>query len=129
MKILLRNDSDKPIYEQIAEQIKAAIIQETLGEGEALPSMRKLAQDLRISVITTKKAYEILDQEGYIYTVAGKGCYVSPKNMALIKEAKMRQIEDYFYKGLVEARALGLSFDEMVEVLDTLYRDGEEIHE
>lgn len=129
MRILLKNDSDKPIYEQIFEQIKESIIRDEVVEGEMLPSMRKLAQDLHISLITTKKAYERLDAEGYIYTVAGKGCFVAPKNMELIREDKMRKIEEYFYNGIIEAKALGFSFEEIVEVLNIVYKDGVDINE
>ncbi|MBR6353575.1 MAG: GntR family transcriptional regulator, partial [Oscillospiraceae bacterium] len=80
MTILIDNKSGQPIYEQIVEQIREQILMGTLGADEALPSIRSLAKDLRISVITTKRAYEELEQEGFLYTVAGKGCFVAEKN-------------------------------------------------
>lgn len=98
MDIIIRNSNDQPIYEQIYEQIKASIIRGELTEGDALPSIRSLAKDLRISVITTKRAYDELERDGYIYTVAAKGCYVSEKNTELIREENLRQIENCMRK-------------------------------
>ena len=86
MNLFIDNKSGKPIYEQIYSQIKAQIISGELCEDEALPSIRNLAKDLRISVITTKRAYEELEREGFLYTVAGKGCFVAPKNVELLRE-------------------------------------------
>ena len=93
MNIILSNSSPKPIYEQITTQIKSAIISGELTEGQALPSMRLLARDLRISVITTKRAYEDLERDGFIHTVPGKGSFVSPMNTQLLREERMRAVE------------------------------------
>jgi len=95
LDIILSNMSDRPIYEQIYNQIKNAIISGELKEGDMLPSIRALAKDLRISVITTKRAYDELERDGYIYTVAGKGCYVAKKNMELIREEYLKRIEEH----------------------------------
>lgn len=95
MDIIISNANNQPIYEQIFDQIKSQIIAGTLKEGDMLPSIRALAKDLRISVITTKRAYDELEQEGYVYTVAGKGCYVAEKNTELIKEEHYKKIEDH----------------------------------
>ena len=94
MRIIISNASDKPIYEQIAEQIKTHIINVELSEAEMLPSIRKLAKELRISVITTKRAYEELERDGYIVSVPGKGSFVSAQNKELLKEARIRIVED-----------------------------------
>ena len=93
MDIIISNASQQPIYEQIYLQIKNQIIAGMLAEGDALPSIRSLAKDLRISVITTKRAYDELEQEGFIYTVAGKGCFVAEQNTQLIRENHLKQIE------------------------------------
>ena len=88
MDIIIRNAGDVPIYEQIVRQIKSQILRGELGEGDALPSMRLLAKELRISVITTKRAYEELEREGFITTVPGKGCFVAPRNLELAREER-----------------------------------------
>ncbi|MBQ3604269.1 MAG: GntR family transcriptional regulator [Clostridia bacterium] len=95
MKILINNKSGVPIYEQIYSQIKSYIISGEAQEDEALPSIRSLAKDLRISVITTKRAYDELEREGFIYTIAGKGCFVAAKNLELLREENLRKIEEY----------------------------------
>lgn len=95
MKILINNKSGVPIYEQIYSQIKSYIISGEAQEDEALPSIRSLAKDLRISVITTKRAYDELEREGFIYTIAGKGCFVAAKNLDLLREENLRKIEEY----------------------------------
>lgn len=95
MKILINNKSGVPIYEQIYSQIKSYIISGEAQEDEALPSIRSLAKDLRISVITTKRAYDGLEREGFIYTIAGKGCFVAAKNLELLREENLRKIEEY----------------------------------
>lgn len=117
MDIIISNSSDKPIYEQISSQIKALIMNSLLQEGEALPSMRLLAKELRISVITTKRAYEILEQEGFIETVVGKGSYVSKKNVEFIKEEQLRIIENYLLKAAELATTSGISLDELIEMI------------
>ena len=106
MNLLLDNRSGVPIYTQIYTQIRAQITDGTLKADEALPSIRNLAKDLRISVITTKRAYEELEKEGYIYTIAGKGSFVSPLNMSFLKEEKLRQIESHMTEIMTAAAAL-----------------------
>ena len=118
MYILIDNHSGTPIYDQITEQIRAQIINGTLQENQALPSIRGLAKDLHISFITTKRAYEALEKEGFIYTVPGKGCYVSAKNTELIKEANLRKIEEYMDEITKLAVSCNLSGNELIEMLD-----------
>ena len=122
MDIILRNGGDKPIYEQIADQIRAQILSGALKAGDALPSMRLLARDLRISVITTKRAYEELEQEGFLASVPGKGCFVAPQDPALLRETQLRQVEELLSQAVDEARRGGLSLDELRELLDILYQ-------
>ena len=122
MDIILRNGGDKPIYEQIADQIRAQILSGALKAGDALPSMRLLARDLRISVITTKRAYEELEREGFLATVPGKGCFVAPQDPALLRETQLRQVEELLSQAVDEARRGGLSLDELRELLDILYQ-------
>ena len=95
MELIIRNTTNQPIYDQIYSQIKAQIIAGKLSPGEALPSIRALAKDLRISVITTKRAYDELEADGFLYTVAGKGCFVAEKNLDLIREQKLKELEDH----------------------------------
>jgi GntR family transcriptional regulator len=102
-----------PIYEQIKEQIKEAILNDEMNEGEMLSSIRQLASDLKVSVITTTRAYTELEQEGYIYNVQGKGCYVAPKDSDLIREQLLRKIEDGFTIAINAARIAKLSKDEL----------------
>ena len=122
MDIILRNGGDKPIYEQIADQIRAQILSSALKAGDALPSMLLLARDLRISVITTKRAYEELEREGFLASVPGKGCFVAPQNPALLRETQLRQVEELLSQAVDEARRGGLSLDELRELLDILYQ-------
>ena len=122
MDIILRNGGDKPIYEQIADQIRAQILSDALKAGDALPSMRLLARDLRISVITTKRAYEELEREGFLASVPGKGCFVAPQDPALLRETQLRQVEELLSQAVDEARRGGLSLDELRELLDILYQ-------
>lgn len=117
MDLLISNASDKPIYAQIAEQIKNSIISGELGPGDALPSIRALAKDLRISVITTKRAYDELEREGYLNTVAGKGCFVAEKNTALIREERLREIESLMQRAAALAASCGLTEAEAEEML------------
>lgn len=117
MDIIISNASGKPIYEQIFMQIKTGIISENLKEGDMLPSIRSLAKDLRISVITTKRAYDELEKEGYIYTVGGKGCFVARKNTELIKETHLKQIEDYIEKIMELAPLCNLKKEEIIEMI------------
>jgi len=121
--IVIRNTGEVPIYDQITRQVKALILTGALKEGEALPSMRVLARDLRISVITTKRAYEELEREGFISTVPGKGCFVSPRNLELVRESARRQVEEYLQKAVEAAQAGGLTRAEVAEALDILYEE------
>ena len=121
MVIILSNSSDEPIYQQIVTQIKAQIMSSELAAGEALPSMRMLAQQLRISVITTKRAYEELEKEGFIETIAGKGCYVKAQNTEFLREETIRQTEEILVKACERARMCGLSLEEMKEILELVY--------
>ena len=117
MKILIDNKSGEPIYNQIYFQIKNQIISGELKENELLPSIRGLAKDLRISFITTKRAYEELEREGFIYTLPGKGCYVAPKNIELLREENLKQIEEYIEQILRLAESCNLSKDDIIEMI------------
>lgn len=121
MDIILSNTTDEPIYQQIVTQIKAHIMNGTLKSGDALPSMRVLAMQLRISVITTKRAYEELEREGYIESFPGKGCFVKTQNTDFLREAHMRQIENLLEKVCEQAKVCDLSLEELREMLDLMY--------
>ena len=123
MKIIISNSSPDPIYEQVSKQIKTAIISGELAEGDALPSIRKLAMELQISVITTKRAYEDLQKEGFIDAVSGKGCFVAMQNKELLREKKMKTVEDLLSDAVFEAKKLGISFKEIKEMLELLYNE------
>lgn len=123
MELIIRNAGDVPIYEQITRQIKSHILQGELKEGDALPSMRLLARDLRISVITTKRAYEELERDGFITTVPGKGCFVAPQNPGLAREDAMRRMEEKLAEAVTIGKVAGLSLSEMSEALEILYRE------
>ncbi len=124
MDIIISNSSEKPIYEQITSQIKNLIMNDTLQAGEALPSMRLLAKELRISVITTKRAYEELERDGFLETVPGKGCFVARKNMEFIREEQLRLTEEALQKAVGIAKNSGITLDELKDTLSVLY--GEE---
>lgn len=117
MTILIDNKSGAPIYEQIASQIKAQIMSGALREDDPLPSIRSLAKDLRISVITTKRAYEELERAGFLYTVAGKGSFVAPKNVELLREENLKKIEAHLAEAVQLAACCGLSRGELLELL------------
>ncbi|QSX04817.1 GntR family transcriptional regulator [Sedimentibacter sp. zth1] len=121
MNILISNSSDKPIYEQIVSQIKACIISGELKDNDALPSMRLLAKELRISVITTKRAYEELEKEGFIVSVTGKGSFVAAKNINLIKEEALKYIEEEMSKIIEKSNLCNISFEELIEMFKTIY--------
>ena len=123
MNLLLDNRSGVPIYTQIFTQIRTQITDGTLKTDEALPSIRNLAKDLRISVITTKRAYEELEKEGYIYTIAGKGSFVSPLNMGFLKEEKLRQIESHMTEIMAAAAACGLTKQDVLEMWKTIWEE------
>jgi len=118
LKIIITNTSGIPIYEQIKEQIKATILSDEICEGEMLPSIRQLAKDLKISVITTTRAYTDLEQEGYIINVQGKGCYVAPKDSDLIREQLLRKIEDGFNAAIHTARIAKLPREELQKLFE-----------
>ena len=122
MDMIISNSSGKPIYEQIADQIREQIMAGSLAAGEALPSMRLLARELRISVITTKRAYEELEREGFLHNVPGKGCFVAPQNRALLREAQLRRVEEHLSHAVEEARKGAFSLAELQEMLDVLYK-------
>ena len=126
MDIILSNSSGKPIYEQIADQVKEQIMTGSLSAGDALPSMRLLAKELRISVITTKRAYEELERDGFLENVPGKGCFVAPQNRELMREAQLRRVEERLSQAVDEARKGGFSLEELQEMLNILYQ-GEEL--
>ena len=117
MDIIISNSAGTPIYEQICAQIKGKIISGELKEGDALPSMRLLAKELRISVITTKRAYEELERDGFLVTYAGKGSFVAGKNLDLIREEHLRQIEELFCRAKELANQSGLANEELYEML------------
>jgi len=123
MNIIISNVNDKPIYDQIYTQVKNAILSGELQPGEGLPSIRALAKDLRVSVITTKRAYDELEKAGYLYTVPGKGCYVAEKNTELVKEAYLTQIEDHLSQVLTLAAGCGLTVDDLADMLRLLAED------
>ena len=123
MDIIIHNSGGIPIYDQIVRQIKALILGGELKEGDALPSMRLLAKELRISVITTKRAYEELEREGFLTTVPGKGCFVAAQNPELLREEMLRQVEAYLTQAVEAARAGGISLSELTETLMILYGD------
>ena len=123
MHIIIRNTGDVPIYEQIVTQIKSAIVSGELTEGEALPSMRLLAKELRISLITTKRAYEELERDGFLENVPGKGCFVAPQNRELLREAQLRRVEEKLTQAIEEARRGAVSLEELKEMLTELYQE------
>ena len=123
MEIIISNSSGRPIYEQITNQIKNLILSGDLKAGELLPSMRLLAKELRISVITTKRAYDDLERDGFITTVVGKGSFVSETNMELVREEQYRKIEGYLIKALDSAKKSGIKLEELHELLDMLYKE------
>ena len=120
MDVIISNSSDKPIYEQIVSQMRDAILTGELDQGEALPSIRSLANDLRISVITTKRAYAELEAQGFIDTVQGKGSFVTGGNVELLREERVRQVEELLGKALDKAKVVGITTAELHEMLDTL---------
>lgn len=121
MEIHISNSSGVPIYEQLVTQIKNLILNGTLQDGEALPSMRLLAKELRISVITTKRAYEELEREGFLCTVVGKGSFVAAKNPDLLREQQRRIVEESLAKAVETAKNYGISLEELQESLLILY--------
>jgi GntR family transcriptional regulator len=122
LDIIISNSSGKPIYEQITSQIKNLILIGELKAGDSLPSMRLLAKELRISVITTKRAYEDLERDGFIESVAGKGSFVSLRQEDFIREEHLKITEEYLQKAIDAARISGISLEEMIELITLLYQ-------
>lgn len=123
MQILISNSSKEPIYEQITNQVKALILAGELQEGTALPSIRQLAKDLQISVITTKRAYEELEKAGFIYSIVGKGSFVAEQNLEVIREKKLKVIEEQLSAVITNSREIGLSLEELQQLLKLLYEE------
>lgn len=125
MEIIVSNKASRPLYEQISTQIKSAIMSGELKAGEAIPSVRSLAKSLHISILTVQKAYSTLQEDGFIETTAGKGCYVSAQNQDFYLEEQQKKIEERFLEAIEIARASGISFDKMIELLTILYEEEE----
>ena len=125
MEILISNTSGKPIYEQITAQVKSQIMTGALAAGDALPSMRTLARELRISVITTKRAYEHLERDGFIVTVPGKGSFVAAQNTELLREESLRRAEAAVSQAVEIAKKGGLTREELSEMLTLLWEESE----
>lgn len=123
MNIMISNTSDEPIYLQIVNQLKEQIIKGEVLESDPLPSIRSLAKELRISVITTKRAYDELEKEGLIVTVAGKGSYVAPINKAMLRETKIKMVEEKITEAVATAKLIGLSLEELEEMLTLIYEE------
>ena len=121
MDIIISNSSNDPIYLQIVNQIKAMIMSGELSPGEALPSMRNLAMQMRVSLITTKRAYEELERDGFIETYTGKGSFVKAQNAELLREENLRQTEEYLQKAIQKAKISGIAYDELADILKILY--------
>lgn len=121
VNIIISNSANEPIYLQIINQIKSQILTGDLKEGQPLPSIRSLAKELEISVITTKRAYDELEKDGFIVTVAGKGSYVAPVNADILKENKMKMIEQKLSETITEAKLIGMSLEELKKILELLY--------
>ena len=126
LDVVISNSNPKPIYEQIADQVKNQIITGVLAPGDALPSMRLLAKDLRISVITTKRAYSELERDGFVETVAGKGCFVAPKNREFLREEQLRKAEEALQAAVDIAKRGGITLPELNDMLALLYGAPEE---
>ena len=125
MELIISNTSSKPIYEQITGQIKAMILSGELAEGEQLPSIRALANSLRVSAITTKRAYADLEADGFIETVQGKGSFVAGGNAELIREEQLRQVEELMGQAVDAGRVMGLSKTELTEMFTLQLEDGD----
>ncbi|MGD8306477.1 MAG: GntR family transcriptional regulator [Ignavibacteria bacterium] len=122
MKIEVSNSSPYPIYEQISRQIRNFIISGELSSGDSLPSIRSLANDLQVSVITTKKAYDLLEKEGYLDSVTGRGTFVAEKNKELVREIQMKIIEDRIHEAVSDAKLFGVSLKELSQMLNMFYK-------
>ena len=125
MEIVVSNKASQPLYEQIASQIKAAIISGELQAGEAIPSVRSLAKSLQISILTVQKAYTTLQEDGFIETTDGKGCYVSAQNQDFYLEEQQKRIEEKFAEAIKIARTSGISLNKLTELLTLMYQEDE----
>jgi len=123
VRIVISNSAGVPIYEQIKEQLRAAILGGEIAEGEMLPSIRQLAKDLKISVITTTRAYADLEQEGFVANVQGKGCYVLPKNSEMVREQLLRDIENSFLSAINTAKVARISRNELESIFETMLKE------
>lgn len=123
MRIVLSNASGQNIYEQIVDQIKDAIMKGDLNPGDALPSIRALARDLRISVVSTKRAYDELEAEAFIETIPGKGSFVATQDTALMREKRLHGIEQRLSEAVLEARLMGLEFEDIIQMLRILWEE------
>lgn len=123
VEIVVSNKASSPLYEQIATQIKAAIMSGELKAGEAIPSVRALAKSLHISILTVQKAYATLQEDGFIETTAGKGCYVSAQNQDLYLEEQQKKIEEKFSEAVGIARTSGINLDKLISLLTLLYQE------
>ena len=126
MHLFIQNSSDKPLYEQIMDQIKGQILSGTLREGDLLPSIRLLAKELRISVITTKRAYDELEREGFVHSVAGKGTFVASVKQSQLQEIKWQEVEKNLKQAAHDARLSGISLEELIEILRVIYKEEKE---
>lgn len=123
MHIIIANTSDKPLYQQIKDQLKDAILKGELNEGDALPSIRSFASDLSVSVLTVRRVYDELEQEGFAVSQAGRGTFVSTGNLELLREAKRRLVEEDLQNAVRNAQLFGISKDELLSMLDILYEE------
>ena len=123
MEIIINNSSQVPLYEQIQSQIKSQILSFSIKPGEMLPSIRMLAKELKVSIITTKRAYEELEKEGFITTVAGKGTFVTESTNERVRELAIYEIENKLEDAIIASKAIGLTFEEMIEILKNLYEE------
>lgn len=123
MNIVISNQSPTPLYEQISNQIKNQILNCTLKSGESLPSIRTLAKELKVSIITTKRAYEELEKEGFIRTVAGKGTFVAEANSERLREVAIYEVESKLEEAILSAKAIGLSMEECIEIFKSIFEE------
>ena len=125
MKILISNTSTRPLYEQIKDQLKDAILQGELAPGDALPSIRAFASDLKVSVLTIRRVYDDLEQEGFVTSQVGKGTFVSQGNVELLRDARRRRVEEKMAAMIADAKTLGITKEELSDMMDILYEEDE----
>ena len=125
MKILISNTSTRPLYEQIKDQLKDAILQGELAPGDALPSIRAFAVDLKVSVLTIRRVYDDLEQEGFVTSQVGKGTFVSQGNVELLRDARRRRVEEKMAAMIADAKTLGITKEELIAMMDILYEEDE----